>query len=180
MTFGDGDSIARKSGNNPSYSLSLLAFLGHFPLVYLIRGRGQACPLTQPFSGKMVLEGPTVGFCSITNSRSSLLRELALPTISPIKAGLRIHVRWASGWKSLLLRVDKSWEKSLWHCTFKITACSIHTGAICPQFSKTVSISNILSHFAHKNTGTCQIACSNFWFRKYGHCIPIPQQMPDG
>lgn len=59
-----------------------------------------------------------------------------------------------------------------WHCTFKIAACFLHMGATCPQFSSTVSISNILSHFTHKNIGICQITCSNFWLRKYGHCIP--------
>lgn len=59
-----------------------------------------------------------------------------------------------------------------WHCTFKIAACFLHMGATCPQFSSTVSISNILSHFTHKNIGICKITCSNFWLRKYGHCIP--------
>lgn len=54
----------------------------------------------------MDLEGPTVGFCNITNSRSSLLRELALPTASLSKKGgaqdscevslrLKISVAWS-------------------------------------------------------------------------------------
>lgn len=54
----------------------------------------------------MDLEGPTVRFCNITNTRSSLLRELALPTASLSKKGgaqdscevslrLKISVAWS-------------------------------------------------------------------------------------